>query len=80
MNIFVDSNRLAQLADFGLVYLEESTGGRFTTTSMRMNTRWTSPQRLSGEAKTWSDDVYSFACLCYFVRDHIPFFITLGSP
>jgi serine/threonine protein kinase len=67
MNILIDGNRCPKLADLGLVHIEECTVGGFTATGVRMNPRWSSPQRLDGEAKTMSDDVYSFGCVGYYV-------------
>jgi ankyrin repeat protein len=55
------------LADLGLIWLEECTLGAFTTTNNGFNTKWASPQRLEGNMRTKSDDVYSFACICYYV-------------
>jgi serine/threonine protein kinase len=69
MNILVDSARCPRLADFGLVRLEDSvTAGGFTSTTNGFDFRWTSPQRLNEEVRGPRDDVYSFGCVGYYVR------------
>jgi serine/threonine protein kinase len=69
MNILVDSACCPRLADFGLVRLDDSvTAGGFTHTTNGFDFRWTSPQRLNEEVRGPSDDVYSFGCVGYYVR------------
>jgi serine/threonine protein kinase len=70
MNILVTDDGRPVLADFGLVRLIECTIGGFSVTKNGFNARWTSPQRLEGAVRSTSDDVYSFACVCYYVSAH----------
>jgi serine/threonine protein kinase len=69
LNILVDNACCPRLADFGLVRLNDSvTAGGFTHTTNGFDFRWTSPQRLNEEVRGPSDDVYSFGCVGYYVR------------
>jgi serine/threonine protein kinase len=59
-----------QLCVFGLVVVGDATNARLTTTAHANGTAaWMSPQRLTGTRYriTEADDVYSYACLCYYV-------------
>jgi serine/threonine protein kinase len=83
MNILVDSACCPCLADFGLVRLDDSvTTGGFTHTTNGFDFRWTSPQRLNEEVRGASDDVYSFGCVGYYVRQPslLPGFMTSMMP
>jgi serine/threonine protein kinase len=66
-NILIDHRYSAQIADFGLVLLEECAIGGSTTTENAFNRRWASPQRIDGNRRELSDDIYSFGCMCYYV-------------
>jgi serine/threonine protein kinase len=73
LNILVDIACSPRLADFGLVRLADSaTAGGFTHTTNGFDFRWTSPQRLNEEVRGLSDDVYSFGCVGYYVRQPPP--------
>jgi hypothetical protein len=59
-----------RLCDFGLVVVGDATDARLTTTAHANGTAaWMSPQRLTGTRYriTEADDVYAYACLCYYV-------------
>jgi serine/threonine protein kinase len=69
-NVLVDSSGHVQLCDFGLAIIGEETQGRMTTSINASGTlNWMSPERLFAEhhRRTMADDVYAYACLCYFV-------------
>jgi serine/threonine protein kinase len=69
MNILIDAEHQPRLADFGLVRLGDSvTIGDFTQTANGYTLRWASPQRLQYDVRGPSDDVYSYGCVCYYVR------------
>jgi serine/threonine protein kinase len=70
VNILIDDGCHVQLCDFGLVVVGDTTEECFTATSHGHGTKsWMSPQRLTGSRyrRTTADDVYAYACLCYYV-------------
>ena len=70
-NVFVDDNRHARIADFGLALVGDNTVGRMTTpSSFRGTLEWMTPEHLHDETlrPALPLDVYAFACLCYAVR------------
>jgi serine/threonine protein kinase len=68
VNILIDDQYRPQLADFGLVRLADTSTLRFTDTGNSYTLRWASPQRLDDNVRATSDDVYSYACVSYYVR------------
>jgi serine/threonine protein kinase len=72
VNVFVDNQISAKLADFGLAFVIESTTGGLTTASGPKGTvAWMSPERTTSEGPTPKMsppmDVYSFGILCHTV-------------
>jgi serine/threonine protein kinase len=70
VNILITDRCHVQLCDFGLVVVGDITDGCMTTTAQGLGTGiWMSPERLLPDKhrRTKADDVYAFACLCYYV-------------
>jgi serine/threonine protein kinase len=72
VNIFVDDQASAKLADFGLaVTIEATTGGMTTLSSPKGTVAWMSPEwnSLEGSILRLAPpvDVYSFGILCHTV-------------
>jgi serine/threonine protein kinase len=72
VNIFVDAQSSAKLADFGLaIIIEATTGGMTTASAPKGTVAWMSPERNNVEGPVLrlapSMDVYSFGILCYTV-------------
>jgi serine/threonine protein kinase len=73
VNVFVDNNSSAKIADFGLAVISEGTTTGKTKTSVsgaQGTVAWMSPERLDMDHHqlTPAMDVYSFGVLCYAVR------------
>jgi serine/threonine protein kinase len=71
VNILVDIEGHAKLADFGLTHVGDVTTGRMSTHQTgHGSARWMSPERIKEDGDVRikdSDDVYSFGCLIYSV-------------
>jgi serine/threonine protein kinase len=72
VNIFVDAQGSAKLADFGLaIIIEVTTGGMMTVSAPKGMVAWMAPERNSVEGPVlWlapSVDVYLFGILCHTV-------------
>jgi serine/threonine protein kinase len=72
VNVFVDNEGSAKLADFGLAIVIEATAGGMTTLSTPKGTvAWMAPERNNAEGSVLRlappMDVYSFGILCYTV-------------
>jgi serine/threonine protein kinase len=67
--VLISPDRRALLADFGLAQLEECTLAGHSSCSTSCSPRWTSPQRLQGDLARNTDDIYSFGCIAYYVRN-----------
>ncbi|KAJ3102228.1 hypothetical protein HDU96_009710 [Phlyctochytrium bullatum] len=67
INILVDENGRAFVADFGFAYLKKVTSTRQTSTGSLVagTLRWMAPERLLGGPPTAAVDVYAFAMTCY---------------
>ncbi|KAJ6493953.1 kinase-like domain-containing protein [Mycena vitilis] len=63
-NILVDDEGHARLADFGLASYANTTA---ESSARAGSTRWMAPELFSPDTfrRTWSTDVYAFACVCY---------------
>jgi serine/threonine protein kinase len=73
VNVFVDNNASAKIADFGLAVISEgTTAGRMKTSASgaKGTPAWMSPERINMDHHhpTPAMDVYSFGVLCYAVR------------
>jgi serine/threonine protein kinase len=79
-NILIDDERHVQLCDFGLVVMGDSEAERWTTSQNAPGTKaWMSPQRLTSKRQyriTVADDVYAYACLCYYVSVVVTFYLS----
>jgi serine/threonine protein kinase len=69
MNVLIDENFQARLADFGLTLVGDSSlAGMTTTTSGAGSLRWKSPERFEDDARrSIAGDIWAFACLCIVV-------------
>jgi serine/threonine protein kinase len=65
--VLINHERSAVLADFGLTQLEDCTLGGHSFYTSSCSPRWTSPQRLQGDHTKKVDDIYSLACVAYYV-------------
>ena len=66
-NILIDDNCRARLADFGVLWLPDSTP-MTQGSHMPGAVRWMAPEVLSDKVPTFESDIYSFACVCVEVR------------
>jgi hypothetical protein len=71
-NIFINADRRAQLADFGLSIVGETTVGRMSSASNNGgNIRYLAPERVDPASqdmrRTIAGDVYGLACVCLYV-------------
>jgi serine/threonine protein kinase len=68
-NILIDDGCHVQLCDFGLAFITENAGMHTTSSSGRGTRSWVSPERLAEDDHQLAapDDVYAYACLCYYV-------------
>ncbi|KAI8800055.1 kinase-like domain-containing protein, partial [Cladochytrium replicatum] len=77
INVLVDGNGRAVVADFGFAVLKKVTTTQSTSTmgGMAGTLRWMSPERLQGGKPTVYVDIYAFAMTCFEVlsRGDIPF-------
>jgi serine/threonine protein kinase len=65
-NVLIGTDMQVQLADFGLLLLDDTTD--YTKTDEQAFTpNWSSPERWNGERRSRVDDVYSCGCLGYMV-------------
>jgi serine/threonine protein kinase len=73
VNVLVDSNLNAQLADFGLTIVGETSAAGMTTTHSGNGTlRWKSPERLDeDDRRTIAGYIWAFACLCVAVCSRV---------
>ncbi|KAJ6589590.1 kinase-like domain-containing protein, partial [Mycena capillaripes] len=65
-NVLIDDDEHAQLADFGLAIVTDTTLGT-TSTTQRGSLRWMAPELHDYQLefkRTEASDVYAFACLC----------------
>jgi serine/threonine protein kinase len=70
MNVFVDDQHRAVLADFGLSIVGDSSRDAMTATGTGAGSiRWMSPERFAEicPRRSRANDVYAFGCLCYLV-------------
>jgi serine/threonine protein kinase len=75
VNVLISDAGHAQIADFGLAIMSESTLARMTVTSIQAGSpAWMSPQRISvpDHRRDTSDDVYAYGCLSYLVTPSRP--------
>jgi serine/threonine protein kinase len=73
VNILVDANLNARVADFGLTIVGETSASGMTTTYSGTGTlRWKSPERLKDDdRRAFAGDIWALACLCTVVRNTI---------
>jgi serine/threonine protein kinase len=61
-----------QLADFGLLLLDDAAADYTKSGEDACTTNWSSPERLDGERRSRKDDVYALGCLGYMVSACFP--------
>jgi serine/threonine protein kinase len=69
-NILIDGEGRVQISDFGLAIVGTNTDGSMSASTNAAGTiGFMSPERFTSDARkrTWSDDTYTFASLCYYV-------------
>jgi len=70
LNILIDENFHAKVADFGLSTLKEAEEDRIVALSLN----WAAPEVTEGEDYTEKSDVYSFGMVCWELISHkIPY-------
>jgi serine/threonine protein kinase len=66
-NILIGDEKQVQLADFGLLLLDDSND--YTVSNDQSHTiHWVPPDRIEGLRRTREDDIWALGCIGYTVR------------